>query len=291
MYNLFKFNSRTGAATFLQETPKSTAEIVAEIHETFFTEVDRLKQLASEITSTHSPIQEKLNISSELFSLGFQQCKQVKEAIPEHHRVGRIEEENKNKLVLQRAINHFSFHYPNYKFITENSVIKICEKYGLIYGSSYRFIGSVPLRNMEEIKKLSVRPEDEAILIYTDGCANYDLYEKFRQAGREFQYMDDSRGLYGTVSEFNEFVDEHKAKKEKKHIHEPYMQPANFEIAAPASDFDKQWAKVQGAKLVESYPDPVVLKPVIFEGKKHYLIVTAWGPEASDELVVNQKMN
>ena len=38
-------------------------------------------------------------------------------------------------------------------------------------------------------------------------------------------------------------------------------------------------------------PDPVVLKPVFFKGMKHYLIVTAWGLEASDELVANQNHN
>lgn len=34
-------------------------------------------------------------------------------------------------------------------------------------------------------------------------------------------------------------------------------------------------------------PDPVVLQPV----KGGFLIVCAWGEEASDEIVVNEKMN
>ena len=38
-------------------------------------------------------------------------------------------------------------------------------------------------------------------------------------------------------------------------------------------------------------PDPVVLQPVMFNKTKYYLIVTAWGDEASDELVVNQNHN
>lgn len=44
-----------------------------------------------------------------------------------------------------------------------------------------------------------------------------------------------------------------------------------------------EWTK---AKRV-TFPDPVVLKPI----KGGYLILTAWGDEASDELVVNQKFN
>jgi len=38
-------------------------------------------------------------------------------------------------------------------------------------------------------------------------------------------------------------------------------------------------------------PDPVVLCPVMYGSEKYYLIVTAWGKEASDKAVVNQKMN
>jgi hypothetical protein len=39
--------------------------------------------------------------------------------------------------------------------------------------------------------------------------------------------------------------------------------------------------------------DPIVLYPVHHNnnGSKYYLIVTAWGDEASDSLVVNHKMN
>jgi len=50
--------------------------------------------------------------------------------------------------------------------------------------------------------------------------------------------------------------------------------------------------KVKDFKISKiEIPDPVVLKPVYYGGQKHYLIVTAWGLEASDELVVNEKMN
>lgn len=51
---------------------------------------------------------------------------------------------------------------------------------------------------------------------------------------------------------------------------------------------------IKGLELTEGYklekkfiPDPVVLQPV----KGGYLILTAWGDEASDPLVVNQNFN
>ena len=44
--------------------------------------------------------------------------------------------------------------------------------------------------------------------------------------------------------------------------------------------------RVVGYKI-QNIPDPVVLQPVC----GGYLIVCAWGDEASDEIVVNQQMN
>ncbi len=65
-----------------------------------------------------------------------------------------------------------------------------------------------------------------------------------------------------------------------------------LEIAAPVKDFNMTSHEIKDFKISKiEIPDPVVLQPVIYEGIKHYLIVTAWGDEAEDELVVNQKMN
>ena len=53
--------------------------------------------------------------------------------------------------------------------------------------------------------------------------------------------------------------------------------------------------EVQNFKLTEKkvipVPDPVVMQPVLFNDIEYYLIVTAWGEEASDVEVVNQIMN
>ena len=65
-----------------------------------------------------------------------------------------------------------------------------------------------------------------------------------------------------------------------------------LEIAAPLKDFNMDEMEVKDFKLSKiEIPDPIVLKPVIFNNQKHYLIVTAWGIEASDELVVNANHN
>ena len=60
-----------------------------------------------------------------------------------------------------------------------------------------------------------------------------------------------------------------------------------MQICAPLKDMEvKSNQKVKGYKIMD-IPDPVVLQPV----RGGYLIVCAWGDEASDEIVVNQQMN
>ena len=66
----------------------------------------------------------------------------------------------------------------------------------------------------------------------------------------------------------------------------------SLEIAAPIKDFNLDASEVKDFKISDIViPDPVVLQPVHFEGKKHYLIVTAWGLEAEDDLVINPTNN
>jgi hypothetical protein len=59
-------------------------------------------------------------------------------------------------------------------------------------------------------------------------------------------------------------------------------------IAAPRSMFYSNVSQVSGSHELRNMPrDPVVLCPV--DGG--YLIIAAWGQEASDENVVNEKNN
>jgi hypothetical protein len=51
--------------------------------------------------------------------------------------------------------------YPNNKFITEESVKKICEKYNLVYSTIDRYIGTVPDKNLTEIANFKINDEDK----------------------------------------------------------------------------------------------------------------------------------
>jgi hypothetical protein len=210
-----------------------------------------------------------------LKNLGFISTKEVKEANEEIKRIENLKRENENKKELIKAIDYFSFHYPNYKFITEDSVKRICEKYGLVYGPVKKYTGTVPDKNLEHIEKFSVRDEDKAYLHLTS----------FGIRRRDTE-------TYITISDYQKYILKWGNKSFYESHHWERVGECVLEIAAPLKDFDMEESELKDFKISKiQVPDPVVLQPVLFNRVKHYLIVTAWGLEASDPIVVNQKFN
>jgi len=257
-------------------TPQKTInEIIEEIHDTFYTEVDRLLDSAKIDNSLETDKQELLDKCERLTALGFASTKEVKEAQKEITRIGDLRRDNQEKRKLIRAINHFSFKYPHYKFITEDSVKKICQKYNLVYGEIDRYIGTVPDANIKHMEDFKISETDE--------CFVYKTISAYSLVGVDDQYV--------TNLKFEEL--------EKEGIginyQTAYYTSCNkcpLEIVAPVKDFDMRGKKVSDYNISKiEIPDPIVLKPVLFERMKYYLIVTAWGLEASDELVVNERNN
>jgi len=267
---------------------KTVNEVIEEIHETFYTEVDKLLASAKIANSLDTDKQDLIEKCARLKALGFTNTKEVKEAEAEIARMGELKRDNEAKKTLIEAINYFSFKYPNYKFITEKSVEKICAKYNLVYGAIDRYIGTVPDKNLKHIEDFRVFEDDECFI-------EEDLY--YNQWNGQERSM---RKNYKTFSKWNE-------EQERKSNHDYMMSQFRssfdhrtrsinmkcpLEIAAPLKDFNMEGMEVKGHKISKiEIPDPIVLKPVIFNNQKHYLIVTAWGIEAGDELVVNANHN
>jgi hypothetical protein len=265
---------------------KTVNEVIEEIHETFYTEVDKLLASAKIANSLDTDKQYLIEKCARLKALGFTNTKEVKEAEAEIARLDELKRDNEAKKTLIEAINYFSFKYPNYKFITEESVKKICAKYNLVYGAIDRYIGTVPDKNLKHIEDFKVLEDDE--------CFVYEeLHSIF--GGGEIS----TRKEYKTSECFKK---EQESKNNLDFYHQRMMMNRMYyreinmkcplEIAAPLKDFNMQGMEVKGHKISKiEIPDPIVLKPVIFNNQKHYLIVTAWGIEAGDELVVNANHN
>lgn len=293
---MFKLFKKTANNNVIVSEPiynlknKTVNEVIEEIHENFYTEVDKLLASAKIANSLDTDKQDLIDKCVRLKALGFTNTKEVKEAEAEIARLDELKRDNEAKKTLIEAINYFSFKYPNYKFITEKSVEKICAKYNLVYGAIDRYIGTVPDKNLKHIEDFRVLEDDE--------CFVYEELHSSRFGGIE----------NGEISIRKEYKTSKSFKKEQGLKNNPdwYRQAMSMrrigyreinmkcplEIAAPLKDFNMTNAEVKGFKISKiEIPDPIVLKPVIFNNQKHYLIVTAWGLEASDELVVNQKFN
>lgn len=277
MFNLFKKQEpiKQEAPVAVMERPMK--EIIEEIHETFFTEVDRLLDQAKVANSLHTDKQAVIDKAKRLTDLGFSSTKEAIEAKEETIRLGKLELENNNKKELIEAINYFSFKYPHMKFITEDSVKKICAKYNLIYGPVTLYTGKVPEKNLKEMEGNGAKIEDKYFLSRTIASFHGVISMKPATYKEYEEYRNPPKGHYHRFhSDYHDDV---------------IMLP--LEIAAPAKDFDLKRMEVKDFKinpLVEIL-DPVVLEPVQYKRSKYYLIRTAWGLEASDEDVVNHKMN
>jgi hypothetical protein len=254
-----------------QQKVQDTNAVIQEIHDTFYSEVDRLLAEAKCMRPVETDKQELIEKKNRLQALGFTATPEVQEAKKEQERLQEIRRENKAKQEMSDVVQYFSFKYPFYKFITEESVVKICQKYNLIYADVSRYTGTVPDKNLTQIEKFRIQEDDECYI------------EKSRFS-RNNSYM--SRETYLSNINF--------AREQSRH---GYSSSSNYhkaplEICAPLKDFNTEGMELKNFKLSKiEIPDPIVLKPVFYKNKKHYLIVTAWGLEASDEAVLNPVHN
>jgi len=262
-------------------TVKRNNELVEEIHQTFMTEVDKLLREAKISKSSDTIKQDLIEKTRKLQSLGFTKTKEIVEGEEEIERLRAIEKENNKKRSLIQAIDYFSSKYPQYKFITEESVKSICEKYGLIYSEVSNYIGTVPDENLAQISEFKIHSEDTCYIKtnISRGYSGTELISHSRYIIETTRSITHNSTDY-LLSKLHQFADYSYSK-------------SPLEIAAPMSDFNLGGKEIKDFKLSvkAKAPDPVVLQPVFHGNTKYYLIVTAWGKEAEDSLVVNEKLN
>jgi len=273
---LFKKQSSAPTIEIEEEpTQKSETEIIQEIHETFYSEVDRLLVYANQFNSLETDKQDLVDKCKRLKELGFEKTQEVVEGQKELRRIEALEKENIEKKELIEAINYFSNKYPIYKFITDDSVRKICEKYGLVYGGVKDYKGTVPDKNLKQIEDFKIS-EDDMCYFYQEISGLFGYSSSIR-------YFDKKEFECLSIN-FVQFDPQTMTTRR--------LNKCSFEIAAPQTDFDMSGMVVENHKIINvPIPDPIVLQPVFFKEKKHYLVVTAWGIEASDVSVVNERMN
>jgi hypothetical protein len=261
-----------------QEKVKTENDIIEEIHQSFMTEVDMLLANAKVMRSMESEKQGLIEKAKRLKKLGFYQSPEVKEAESEIVRLEAIQKENEENQQLADAIEYFSNKYINFKFITIESIKRICAEYNLIYSGVAHFKGVVPDDNLKRIEEANIDPIDE-IFTVTEGRTKREItFKQFREYHKELAKLNMPL-IFG-----------HSYNYRGKDI---VLNKENLIIVAPERDFDMRGMEVRDFERVEkpAPKDPVVCHPVQFKGRKAFLIITAWGKEASDPDVVNERMN
>ena len=263
-------------------------DIIEEIHESFFGEVEKLLAEAKISNSLETEYQTLIDKCERLKALGFTNTAEVKSAEAEIGRLRGLKRANDEKEILINAIEYFSSKYPNYKFITTDSVTKICEKYGLVQGSTDKYIGTVPDTNLKHIEDFKVDEIDDC---YVSEHFNPEDHRRHQFSwfegylnGEEFNLK-----MVRKLDGFNGPV--YITDDSRDNMFQITKETLN--IVAPLKDFDMKKSELKGTQIVDKVeiPDPIVLKPVCYKNRKYFLIVTAWGLEAADELVVNPNHN
>jgi hypothetical protein len=237
-----------------------------------------------------------------LRNLGFCAVKEVVEI---------AEKEEKTKLSQQtiELIQEYKRKYPLNKFITLEQVETICGKYGLAYGGIARFQGFVPDKNLTDIEQFAKKYEFKTVIISKRSDMSNSMIvsaseiqitkpgEKNERHGGSSGYgyidliFDDGSTLelQQSVNDWNgiNFYGSKTNNPNLVHLDFIYLSLMSLHIAAPQKDFNMQGMTVKQFKIVKEVPDPVVLQPV----NGGFLIVTAWGDEASDPIIMNELHN
>jgi len=244
-------------------------KVVQDIHREFLTAGDRLLASAKYIIDSISiPNEEKVG---KLNRLGFHQAQEVIET-------GLAQARRMEQQKIAVAITDFKILYPNNKLITDDIVKKICDKYRLVLGQVDQYKGFVPEKNIKDIELFfENHPEDGF---------TYLAY-----------YNSTSRPQTVSKEEYTKAIEEKKYRYDNNmvNIHREYSYAKSrvtLNICAPLSDMDTRGYKVKGHILVREMPDPIVLLPLVHKnGVKLNIILTAWGDESVDPMVMNEKLN
>jgi hypothetical protein len=262
MFKLFK------KALMPIQSKNETQTIIEKIHNEFDTAGEKLLAEANEVLNGNYDIEK----GERLQRIGFTNSRAAIDA----DTVKKMKVEKKKQA---ETVEYFRTFYPNNKFITEELVKIICEKYNLVFGGINYYKGDVPEKNLTEIENFKLREEDKDDCYdyydYSQGLGNMSGISALQSLGQsdidrmyERAMMQAQRPIYkGTPN----------GKKEQK----------GFKICAPENDFDMRYMVRSGHKIELHIPDPVVLQPV----KGGYLVVSKWGIEAEDASLVNEKLN
>jgi len=229
-----------------------TISIDEQIYKDVYSAQELLLAEAKEILSKPSGYdEERYERLQKMHSLGFSNATEVKE-------FKEMDNKRKEQESIKSKIEYYQQAYPLHKFISEEAVKTICKKYNLLLTMASDYIAEIPEKNQKEIVSFRVMRKDVR--------EPYEVY-----SGMFFM----PHFHYPRFTEPKQYEDWQNEK----------LCGENLLIVAPEHKL-KTEGKIKDGHILK-IKDPIVLQPV----NKGYLIVSSWGLEAGDELVVNSINN
>lgn len=249
-------------------------EDIKVIHREFYFAADELLKEANSLIAEAE--KEEVKKGSILNQLGFTNTRQAKV-------FNEVSVAKEMAVKSAKYAQEYAVKYPVNKFITEDRVRQICEKYNLVFGDVSLYKGFVPQKNLNDIASFKLKEEDtKSIFINGNGISGsiedaeikakkgYHLMYKKGCDSHSFQstdginfYGEDRQNSLGMARfGFVQFS----------------ISESNLKICAPLKDMETKGYELKGHKLVKHIPDPIVLKQV----RGGYLIVTMWADENFD---------
>ncbi len=280
---------------FKRKTPQ---QLVAEIHNEFDTAEDRLLLQAENVLKELGiDTEQAITAKAEwLKKLGFVNSSPVKWV------------EN-NSLVKTReqaeVIRYYKQAYPFQKFLTEAELERICAKYNLVFAPVANYIKDVPEKNLNEIEKVAdLRSND--MLLNSIFC-NWKFDNSFPITGSKGNWMPmrskwrmilpttiQGQHFYSvyTLSEYLNKIYDTGFRYIVGSIDNGTINKQGLFICAPQSHFNTDGLKKAGKFGFLKITVTEVKDPIVFRYCRGGVqVLSKWGLEADDELLVNEKMN
>lgn len=277
---------------------KSQSALIAEIHNEFDTAQDRLLAAATKILTT--PNAEAVqSISERLQKVGFVNTPTAKKG-----------KEVKKELVSNREqaelIRYYSQTYPFMKFLTEDELNRICEKYKLVHAPVGNYIGEVPEKNItdieraQELKYQDIEPTRVINKIKWHEYGNSQYYASWSKKSlikklelptvfinMDWRFTSDvDRWVmdnFKTPPEVKWFCDEMTISKVNR---------KGLFIAAPESNFDLTGLDKNTKHGFFEVFETKVKDPIVFRYVRGGVqVITKWGLEANDPALVVPILN
>lgn len=187
----------------------------------------------------------------------------------------------------QKVINEYERKYHGiFKFILEPQLERICEKYNLYVRSLDLFLADIPEENIKHMMNFKVHIEDldnsDRLIEVLDSLKLLHIIQNIGAPGDFNNYLPIS------LSDLTRALS--LAKSRGFRIYNP------LEIAAVESMFHEKAFASSRSRILDtaelSAKSQVDLDPIVLLKTKHgRIIITAWGDEANDETVLNNKLN